>query len=227
MSMDNAELVRRFAEAFHVALPPEFGFLRDMSDDPVPVYEGGRRPAWLRGNEHCAGVIDRAVQARSTSRQNDYGEAEYQCSLCARWLPITGTSVDHVIDWRQHCARATNRQEFDALYNDLTNLRLVCARCNSSKQTDILFYWADSRKNKLHPVAAKALGQILAVIGDTMGIHADDIPGEDTLAIVDSFVKIASEYMETLRQENRSNAFTVMMAASYILTRLGIYDKIG
>lgn len=65
------------------------------------------------------------------------GTRSFYCPICKRILPaIKNITIDHIIPVSNHwntIGYNSNRQVRYAFYNDISNLRVICRSCNSTK----------------------------------------------------------------------------------------------
>lgn len=190
---------------------------------PIPVY--AHRPPWLRGGHGEAGTVRAEVAATVRSVMlpapmfGDPAEPGYQCQLCGRWAVLEAMSVDHITDWREFCAPATDHQEFEERYHEVSNLQLVHNNCNSSKNASDLFDWwrTQEGQNRLQPLVIQRIIRALERLFDQHGVDwISEIPVHQRAAVISGIVRQSS-----------GNAFEHLMGNGKIADAMGGWDKGG
>jgi hypothetical protein len=149
----------------------------------------------------------------------DPAEPGYQCQLCGRWAVLEAMSVDHITDWREFCAPATDHQEFEERYHEVSNLQLVHNNCNSSKNASDLFDWwrTQEGQNRLQPLVIQRIIRALERLFDQHGVDwISEIPVHQRAAVISGIVRQSS-----------GNAFEHLMGNGKIADAMGGWDKGG
>lgn len=187
----------------------------------IPVY--ATRPHWLRGGHGEAATVRAEVAAAVRSVMlpaplyGDPAEPGYQCQLCGRWSVLDAMSVDHITDWREFCAPATDFQEFEERYHEIDNLQLVHNNCNSSKNASDLFDWWRQQPGaaRLQPAVSQRIVRALERLFDQHGVDwISEIPVDKRAAVISGIVRQSS-----------GNAFEHLMGNGKIADAMGGWGK--
>lgn len=85
------------------------------------------------------------IYSRTRTSVNSSGETTYECAASKEFLTKDQTSIDHITDWKTYCEYycrnhnginddgTLDRNVVIEAYNDISNLRVVSIKENSSK----------------------------------------------------------------------------------------------
>ncbi len=211
--------ITRFADTTvrRAPVPTFTGLAPRAPHTPIPVF--AKRPPWLRGGHGEAATVRAEVAATARSIAlpapifGDPAEPGYQCQLCGRWSVLEAMSVDHISDWKEYCAPATDYQEFEALYHEVANLQLVHNNCNSSKNASDLFDWwrVQPGAARLRPEVIQRILGALERLFDQHGVDwINEIPVDKRAAVIAGIVRQSS-----------GNAFEHLMGNGQINDAMG------